>query len=78
MTNTPLPRPDVEGMAEAAWDVDAFLAIRQDIPALIAWIEALEARQVKLGAVLEAARLLDPPSIRIGWALADLDGEGDG
>ena len=44
MPNTPKPtdRPDVEGIAEAAWDVDAFLAVRKDIPDLIEYIEALE------------------------------------
>ncbi len=62
MTNTPSPRPDVEGieaLAKAAVSIDRLYGIaRQDIPALIAWIETLEARQVKLEGVVEAARLL--------------------
>jgi len=54
--NNPTDRPDVEGIAEAAWDVDAFLAVRKDIPALITYIEALKARQVKLEAVVVVVR----------------------
>ena len=62
MTNTPTPRPDVEGIEARAthnaltdWcpQHGVYDFCTQDIPALIAHIEALEARQEKLEAALK-------------------------
>ena len=70
MPNTP-KRPDVEGIearaetlliANAIDDSHFYLTLdrlaSKDIPALIAWVEALETRQAKLEAVVEMARAL--------------------
>ena len=65
--NTPSPRPDVEGIRQRLLDACV------GKPAKVPWphrllhdaadyIEALEARQVKLEAVVEAARAMDA-----GW-----------
>ena len=53
MTNTPTPRPDVEGIYEDLPYVKGCTV--HNMAALIAWIEALEARQVKLLEVLKEA-----------------------
>jgi len=95
MPNTPASRPDVVGIEqnltivrrEALRFPDEPFGLYQAIQiiertlGLITYIKALEARQVKLEAVVEAARALDamlaiPPSSGLGKALADL-GEGN-
>ena len=57
MPNTPVKRPDVEGIEARVKKAQCYSGYCfgllggspfDDIPALIAWIEALEARQVKL------------------------------
>ncbi len=88
MTNTPTPRPDVEGIKARAnhiwgiqhrrppdWPIDTLVS--EDVPALITYIEALEARQEKLEAVVEFVKA----GVRTGaidTALAALDGGDDG
>jgi len=80
MTNTPTPRPDV---AELRTRLKTYGTLAScDIRALIAHIEALEARQEKLGAVVAELQhcgitfMLKPES-GLSKALAALDGGGD-